>query len=54
MKVTLDLDRLLSEGHMHFERLGASPASILIAGLLTLAIAIAPVRYNRAATPEPS
>jgi hypothetical protein len=33
----------------YFERLGASPASILIAGLLALGIAFAIVRYNRAA-----
>jgi iron complex transport system permease protein len=33
----------------YFERLGATPASVLIAGLLALGIAFAIVRYNKAA-----
>jgi len=33
----------------YFERLGASPGSILIAGLVALGIACAIVRYNKAA-----
>jgi iron complex transport system permease protein len=36
----------------YFERLGANPASVLMAGLLALAIAFAIVRYNKKAKPN--
>jgi hypothetical protein len=37
----------------YFERLGASPGSVLIAGLVALGMALAIVRYNQSAKGAP-
>jgi hypothetical protein len=38
----------------YFERLGAEPSTLVVAGLIALLIAIGLTRYNRAATPDTS